>query len=129
MALIEQDIRIDIDLSAIVPPPKDPVPKGEKPRRKPSGQSIAVGTISYPKTHEWPEGEEGVLFYIKASVTDDVPAHVANYATEHDAFPHESTLDQFFDDNQFESYRALGAYIGGQAAEILPLPKIAGKAR
>ncbi|MBI3263663.1 MAG: hypothetical protein HYZ58_11015, partial [Acidobacteria bacterium] len=26
-------------------------------------------------------------------------------------FPHETTADQFFDDAQFESYRALGVHI------------------
>ena len=33
-----------------------------------------------------------------------------NYALGHDAFPHESTGDQFFSESQFESYRALGLY-------------------
>ena len=28
------------------------------------------------------------------------------------AFPHESTADQFFTESQFESYRALGAWVG-----------------
>ena len=31
-----------------------------------------------------------------------------SYAIAHPAFPHESTIDQFFTESQFESYRALG---------------------
>ena len=31
-----------------------------------------------------------------------------SYAVAHPDFPHESTVDQFFSESQFESYRALG---------------------
>ena len=50
----------------------------------------------------------GTLLYIKSSLTGDEPADILRYAAEHPAFPHESTNDQFFDESQFESYRALG---------------------
>ena len=33
---------------------------------------------------------------------------VRAYGNLHDAFPHESTADQFFTESQFESYRQLG---------------------
>jgi len=41
----------------------------------------------------------------------DEPEPVLNYKANNAAFPHESTGDQFFDDAQFESYRALGVHI------------------
>jgi hypothetical protein len=44
-------------------------------------------------------------------VTGDEPTDVRRYAAEHAAFPHEPTSDQFFDESQFESYRALGCHI------------------
>jgi hypothetical protein len=34
------------------------------------------------------------------------------YAGRHPDFPHETTADQWFDENQFESYRRLGFTIG-----------------
>ena len=34
---------------------------------------------------------------------------------DHDDFPHQSTADQFFEESQFESYRALGEQITQQA--------------
>jgi hypothetical protein len=37
---------------------------------------------------------------------------VRSYATAHETFPHEATLDQWFNESQFESYRALGLDIG-----------------
>jgi len=33
---------------------------------------------------------------------------VRAYADAHDDFPHEATVDQWFSESQFESYRALG---------------------
>jgi len=36
---------------------------------------------------------------------------VTEYANGHPGFPHEPTADQFFDESQFESYRALGFHI------------------
>jgi hypothetical protein len=33
---------------------------------------------------------------------------VYSYAQQYPQFPHQSTGDQFFDESQFESYRALG---------------------
>jgi len=45
---------------------------------------------------------------------DDNP-YIAQYKNEHPDFPHESTADQFFDEQQFEAYRALGYLIGMRA--------------
>jgi hypothetical protein len=33
---------------------------------------------------------------------------VQQYHLEHDTFPHQTTVNQWFDEAQFESYRALG---------------------
>jgi choline dehydrogenase-like flavoprotein len=52
------------------------------------------------------------VLLIKPNVGGRVPQDVENYAKNHDAFPQESTFDQVFDDNQWESYRALGRQIG-----------------
>jgi hypothetical protein len=39
-----------------------------------------------------------------------------SYSQKHRTFPHESPADQWFDETQFESYRALGEFIGIAAA-------------
>lgn len=59
------------------------------------------------RTHCW-------LLYIKATVVGDEPIDVINYQCENPDFPNESTLDQFFDEPQWESYRKLGEFIGGK---------------
>lgn len=64
---------------------------------------FAVGTIAYP------EGDGcGRLIYLKPCFLPDIPADVRAYGDEHGTFPHESTLDQWFTESQFESYRHLG---------------------
>lgn len=57
---------------------------------------------------KYASGKLGDLLYIKSSVTDKDPTDVLAYKRTHDAFPHQSTADQWFDESQFESYRMLG---------------------
>jgi hypothetical protein len=74
----------------------------------------ALGEIKYPRVLDPETGREirpaetGYLVVLKASVVGDESAPVLNYRQEHADFPHQTTGDQFFDDDQFESYRALG---------------------
>ena len=67
------------------------------------------GTIDYGG------GELGYLVYVKLSLTGNEPDYVKQYQREHPAFPHQTTADQLFNEEQFEAYRALG----GHAAEDL----------
>jgi hypothetical protein len=62
----------------------------------------AVGTIKYCT------GEIGRLIYLKASITGDEDVSIAQYRSQHTTFPHESTANQFYSEDQFESYRRLG---------------------
>jgi len=76
-----------------------------------SGAHAALAQVKYPAV-EGQEATEGWLLYIKTSVTGDEPLDVRQYQAVHPSFPHESTADQFFDDEQWESYRGLGEHIG-----------------
>ena len=55
--------------------------------------------------------ESGILLYVKASVTGDEDDYILDYKRRHSAFPHETTGDQFFGEEQLEAYRALGFHI------------------
>lgn len=55
---------------------------------------------------------ESWLLLLKANLAPELPLDVRNYAARHDAFPNQSTADQFFKDEQWESYRALGECAG-----------------
>ncbi len=69
----------------------------------------AFGTINYG-----PKYPAGMIIYIKSSVTGKEPRDIQAYRAKHPDFPHQSTGDQFFDEFQFESYRALGYLIADQ---------------
>lgn len=81
-------------------------------KRDEHGQSswhCAVGIIRYDRID--PAVPAGTLVYIKSSITGDEPTDVRRYAGQNSKFPHESTSNQWFDESQFESYRALGYHI------------------
>jgi len=62
----------------------------------------AVGRIEYSN------GSFGYLIYLKASMTGEEGPAEQQYHSAHPSFPHETTGDQFFTEDQFESYRRLG---------------------
>ena len=47
-------------------------------------------------------------------MTGDENPYVSDYKTGNPDFPHQSTADQFFDETQFEAYRALGYHIANR---------------
>jgi Patatin-like phospholipase len=68
----------------------------------------SVGNIHYGDIDK--SADDGLLIYIKPTITGKESADVLNYERQHPEFPHESTADQWFTESQFESYRALGEY-------------------
>jgi hypothetical protein len=93
-------------------------PRSEKKK----GAFCAIGTIRYScvdkidKLDEKGQSREvgapdGLIVYIKPIFYGDEPRDVYHYAMTHETFPHESTVDQWFSETQFESYRKLGSYV------------------
>jgi hypothetical protein len=70
---------------------------------KPASLAYAVADIIYP------EGWRGKLVYLKPSLVGELPVDILAYRSDSDSFPHETTIDQWFGESQFESYRHLGA--------------------
>ncbi|MDE3052150.1 MAG: hypothetical protein KGJ48_19890, partial [Nitrospirota bacterium] len=102
---IRIDLGVDIDINL------------ERLRRQESTGHTSghhgVGTIHYSRVD--PGAEDGILIYLKPSLTGEEPVDVLEYASNHECFPHEPTTDQFFDESQFESYRRLGEHITKEA--------------
>lgn len=71
------------------------------------GVHAIIGTVRYPEAPDKP----GHILYIKSSLTGDEPVDVLNFRKTHRTFPHDTTLNQFFTESQFESYRRLGQHI------------------
>jgi hypothetical protein len=70
----------------------------------------SLGTIHYGTGDDGKE-EIGHLLYLKSSITGDENEYIRAYRRKNSTFPHQSTADQFFDETQFECYRALGEHI------------------
>jgi len=92
-------VDIEIDLGSLRKNSKHPY----------SQWHCAVGKIRYDKLDA--RFAAGTILYLKSSLTGDEPVDVLRYAEENKEFPHQSTADQWFDESQFESYRALGEHI------------------
>jgi hypothetical protein len=75
------------------------------------GAYSAFAIIEYPEADADGQRQLGYLLYFKSYYQGmEEPADVRSYALENPAFPHDTTLNQFFGEAQFESYRALGGY-------------------
>jgi hypothetical protein len=88
-------VKINIDVASI----------RRKAGSKISPAHCAVGKIQYSN------GSQGYLIYLKSSITGDEDVGVEQYHAGHPDFPHESTADQFFSEDQFEGYRRLGHHV------------------
>ena len=62
-----------------------------------AGPHGAIGRILYA------DGAQGLLLYFKASVTGDEKDYILDYKKRNPSFPHETTTDQFFTEEQFEA--------------------------
>jgi Patatin-like phospholipase len=103
-ALIDMGVRIDLPWQQIadesLATSKAIDDKSDTPKHH--GPHCAIGEITYPNDRK------GILVYIKASLTGDENDYVFDYKKRYSDFPHETTLDQWFTEEQFEAYRALG---------------------
>lgn len=70
-----------------------------------TGPHCAAGEIDYGGN------EKATLLYVKASISGDEGDYILDYKRRYRDFPHETTSDQFFTEEQLEVYRALGFHI------------------
>lgn len=81
-------------------------------------RGYALARIDYqPHGHRQRGIEDGLLVIIKSTMIKDLPADVLGYKSANPDFPDESTMDQFFDEIQFEAYRELGYRIAKKTFE------------
>lgn len=99
---IDFGIRVRIDRMGLFPRSLDQ-DKRDNPKY------CATGRILYSDV-DGKDAPVGEFVYIKPVFYGGEPQDIYNYAMTNEAFPHESTGDQWFSESQFESYRELGAY-------------------
>jgi len=108
LASAVREIRIDMNVEITFPMP---MPMTSEKKWTPQSGPYALAKITWrdpPAT--------GHLLYVKPCRLPAMPVDVRGYASQDRAFPNDSTLDQFFTESQFESYRKLGRWIGERAA-------------
>lgn len=74
-----------------------------------------IARVTYPGTQK-----QSTILFIKPGITDDLPPDLVNYQRSKKDFPQQSTLDQFFDEAQWESYRKLGECIASRVFDPSP---------
>jgi hypothetical protein len=133
LARSELGVKVEIDPSKLAP--------GERHESAVAGESgstahgdrasedglaednVARGRIVYRG------GREGVLIYARCVMTADAPWDVVAHHREDPSFPHNSTVDQLYTDQKFESYRALGALAARNAVERMSASRVQAAAR
>jgi hypothetical protein len=82
-----------------------------------SQPGIVVSDHAIIHYHFPANGGDGTLVYIKKALMKDkaTPADIISYQEARPLFPYDPTADQFFDVEQFEAYRALGASVTRRA--------------
>lgn len=103
LAKVDLDVDIEIDLDSL------------KPRENGFSYShFAMAKITYPLADKHSTekcNNVGYMLYIKSSLTGNEQPYILDYKRKQPDFPHQSTSDQFFSEEQFESYRALGYHV------------------
>lgn len=120
VANLVEKARVDLDAEiefveapgAALPPRLQPIfgpPRALAPNAKGrSAAHAALATVRY-------DGEavpRSLLILLKPTLTGNEPVDVLSYDATSPVFPQESTVDQFFSERQWESYRKLGEHIG-----------------
>lgn len=121
-------IRIDLGVpiafkSDFALKPRTAVHKSDSPTEYCAIAEIEYACVDRPNGQGKPQDYNGKLIYIKPGFRGDESKDIYTYATGSAAFPHESTVDQFFSESQFESYRALGRHIVERILEDKTLKK------
>ena len=92
--------------------------------RNPSKSHFVAGKIRYGTAHArsigLPEEErKGVIIVVKPNLTLPLSVDVRQYGFDNDDFPQQTTADQWYDEQQFESYRQRGVLSGNAVGEEL----------
>ena len=82
--------------------------KGNTSHGGPGKRHAAIARVTYADTKNSEKPQITWILLIKASLLGDESLDVTQYATSHPDFPQDSTADQTYDDEQWESYRKLG---------------------
>jgi hypothetical protein len=120
---IDFGVRIDVSMTPVTP--------GSSGK---AAAHLVIGRIHYgdvhpPAVEQEPadpdylyQNNQGIIIWLKNSLVGDEPGDLANFNAMHPDFPFDTTLDQFFSESQFESYRVLGVVTVRKMLENVHFP-------
>jgi len=79
----------------------------------------AIADIRY-RDIDGANAQDGELIYLKPAVRRSEAIDVQHYSATHPDFPNQTTADQFFNEEQFESYRKLGVTMVQEIMDCAP---------
>jgi hypothetical protein len=116
LARSELGVEIKIDPTSLMPSPA----KAEGSTQADPAQEDGIAPKSVIEARfTYEDGTPGVLIYARNVMTGEAPWDVKAHHREDPSFPHNSTADQLYTDQKFESYRALGAQAGVDAVALM----------
>jgi hypothetical protein len=109
-ARAETGVQLEIDPGGLAP----------DPQTHRCAVPYAVGRFRYPdEPGLGDQAGDHQLLYLKLAVPAGAPWDVLSYQDIHPAFPAASTLQQLYDDQEFEAYRALGQHCATELARAV----------
>lgn len=86
-------------------------------------EPVLKGTITYPAASGLPQGSRtGEIYVARALLWPQMSYPLLSYAAQNPVFPHDSTGDQWFDDEQFTAYNQLGRELGQAVRQVRDRP-------
>jgi hypothetical protein len=108
IALARTELGVEIDFSHEDPGELEPDETTHLAKK-----DVVKGKIRYS------DGTKGTLIYVRNTMTDKATWDARAHQMEDPRFPHNSTVDQLYTDQKFESYRVLGAGGAERAIEAM----------
>ncbi len=104
-------VEIKLDLRDLMNPMPIPgTPTGSPGAVAAPRKAYAFGTIHYPAPLEGRGAYLGRIVYVKNVVTGNEPGDILHHRLVNPQFPNDSTVNQWFTETMFESYRRLGQW-------------------
>lgn len=115
MVRLDFGAKIELDTADLVPDEKTGYSKS----------AFVTGKITYVDDKDNDKAKQADLLFIKTTVSKDIKSQdILSYKKDNPAFPDQSTMDQFYDEQQFEAYRELGFQVGRLVGKRLKDSKV-----
>lgn len=119
---VQEDFNARIEFTSSKGPERFIPVSARRPVAYPEGAGFATSPFLLANVR-YSDGSSGLIIYIKATLIKNLEFLTYGYKAKNPTFPHQTTVDQFFDPAQFEAYRDLGYRSAAVMCDTLDLEK------